>query len=52
MIKGKKGRILIDKDDIMKRWEEYIKDLYGDENKDRETIKFEGHLKGEMIFER
>ena len=50
VIKDKKGRILLDKDDIMKRWEEYIKDLYGDENRDRETIKFEGHLTGEIIL--
>ena len=34
----------------MKRWEEYIKDLYGDENSDRETIKFEGHLTGAIIL--
>ena len=45
-----KERILLDKDDIMKRWEEYIKDLYGDENRDRETMKFEGHLTGEIIL--
>ena len=50
MIKDKKGRIFLDKEDIMKRWEEYINDLYGDENRDRETIKFEGHLTGEIIL--
>ena len=50
VIKDKKGNILLDKEDIMKRWEEYIKDLYGDENRDRETIKCEGHLTGEIIL--
>ena len=50
IIKDKKGKILIIREDIMKRWEEYIKDLYGDENRDRETIKFEGHLTGEIIL--
>ena len=34
----------------MKRCEEYIKDLYGDENRDRETIKFGGHFTGETIL--
>ena len=32
----------------MERWEEYIKD--GNENRDRETITFEGHLTGEIIL--
>ena len=36
IIKDRKGWILLDKEDIMKRWEKYIKDLYGDENRDRE----------------
>ena len=50
MIEDKHGNILLDNEDILKSWEEYIKDLYRDKNRDRETIKFERHLTGEIIL--
>ena len=50
MIEDKHGNILLDNEDILKSWEEYIKDLYRDKNRDRKTIKFERHLTGEIIL--
>ena len=35
---------------MMKRWEGYTKGFYGDENRDIEAIRFEGHLTDEMIL--
>ena len=32
------GNIITDKEKILERWEEYIGELYGDENRDHEFI--------------
>ena len=39
-IKSKYGNLIIDKDKVLERWEEYIGELYGDENRDDEFVLY------------
>ena len=50
VLKDKQGNILIDNNDILSRWREYIGELYEDESRTCESIKFEGTLTGEKIM--
>ena len=49
VLKDKKGNIMIEKDQIFERWREYIEELYSDDERLQETIKFEGELTGNKI---
>ena len=50
-IKSKAGQVLTETDDVLKRWEEYIKGLYMDENRTDEPLVFDGELIGPEILE-
>ena len=49
VLKDKEGNIMIEKDQIIERWREYIEELYSDDERLQETIKFEGELTGNKI---
>ena len=50
-IKSKTDEVLTETDDVLKRWEEYIKELYSDENRTDEPLVFDGELTGPEIVE-
>src|SRR3989441_20597 len=37
-IRGKQGNALVEKDEVMERWAEYVKELYKDENREDDII--------------
>jgi len=49
-IKGKDGSIIIDKSEILVRWEEYIKELYDDEDRGPQ-LKIQRHMEGPPILQ-
>ena len=49
VLKDKEGNIMIEKDQIIERWREYIEELYSDGERLQEMIKFEGELTGNKI---
>ena len=49
VLKDKQGNILINNNKMLNRWSEYIGELYEDESRTFESIKFEGALTGEEI---
>ena len=49
VLKDKEGNIMIEKDQVIERWREYIEELYSDDERLQETIKFEGELTGNKI---
>jgi hypothetical protein len=46
-LKNKEGNVITDKEEIMKRWSEYIKELYQDE---REAIDLEDNQESPCIL--
>ena len=49
VLKDKEGNIMIEKDQIIERWREYIEELYSDDEQLQETIRFAGELTGKKI---
>ena len=43
-IKDRKGKFLIEEDDVCRRWSEYMEALYDNPNRQQLPLRFEGHL--------
>ena len=50
VIKDEKGTVLMDENKILDRWCRYIKQLYGDDTREKRTIEFSGELSGLPIL--
>ena len=50
VIKGEEGTVLMDESKVLNRWYRYIKQLYGDDTREKRTIEFNGELSGLPIL--
>ena len=51
-LKSKSGKILLEEDEILERWKECIKDLYGDSERTTKPFEFVATLSGPAIMKR
>src|SRR3989442_9735021 len=50
-IKGKQGNVLMEKDEVMERWAEYVEELYKDENRGVDDIIDMGQMENEVYIQ-
>src|SRR3989441_2116716 len=51
-IKGKQGNILMEKDEVMERWAEYVEELYRDETRGEDASIDKSHMESEVYINR